>query len=63
MMWVFGAIVMLGLRSFNLPGIRVDGSPTLPYLLAGIGYPGLLLVTLAFCLALPCLDGSTQVIG
>lgn len=47
-MWVFGAIVTLGLLSFNLPRVRVEGDPTLPYLLAGIGYPGLLLVTLLF---------------
>ncbi len=48
MMWVFGAIITLGLLSFNLPRVRVDGDPTLPYLLAGVGYPGLLLVTLLF---------------
>ena len=47
-MWVFGAIITLGLLSFNLPRVRVDGDPTLPYLLAGVGYPGLLLVTLLF---------------
>lgn len=47
-MWVFGAIVTLGLLSYNLPRVRVQGDPTLPYLLAGIGYPGLLLVTLLF---------------
>lgn len=48
MMWVFGAIITLSLLSFNLPRVRVDGDPTLPYLLAGVGYPGLLLVTLLF---------------
>lgn len=48
MMWVFGAIVTLGLLSFNLPRVRVDGDPTLPYLLAGVGYSGLLLVTLLY---------------
>jgi len=48
MMWVFGAIITLGLLSFNLARVRVDGDPTLPYLLAGIGYPGLMLVTLLF---------------
>lgn len=47
-MWVFGAIITLGLLSFGLPRVRVDGDPTLPYLLAGIGYPGLLAVTLLF---------------
>lgn len=48
MMWVFGAIITLGLLSFNLHCVRVDGDATLPYLLAGVGYPGLLLVTLLF---------------
>ncbi len=47
-MCVFGLIITLGLLSFNLPRVRVDGDPTLPYLLAGVGYPGLLLVTLGF---------------
>ncbi|TAL75391.1 MAG: nitric-oxide reductase [Rhodanobacter sp.] len=47
-MWVFGGIVTLSLLSYNLPRVRVDGDPTLPYLLAGIGYPGLLLVTVLF---------------
>jgi nitric oxide reductase subunit B len=48
MMWIFGAVITLGLLSFNLPRVRVGGDPTLPYLLAGVGYPGLLLVTLLF---------------
>lgn len=47
-MWIFGAIITLGLLSFNLARVRVVGDPTLPYLLAGIGYPGLFLTTLAF---------------
>ena len=47
-MWVFGTVITLGLLSFNLPRVRVDGDPTLPYLLAGVGYPGLLLVTMLF---------------
>jgi nitric oxide reductase subunit B len=47
-MWVFGSIITLGLLSFNLPRVRVEGDPTLPYLLAGVGYPGLLLVTMLF---------------
>ena len=47
-MWIFGAIITLGLLSFNLTRVRVLGDPTLPYLLAGIGYPGLFLTTLAF---------------
>jgi len=48
LMWIFGTIITLGLLSFNLPRVRVAGDPTLPYLLAGVGYPGLLLVTLLF---------------
>ncbi|HEU0278087.1 MAG TPA: cbb3-type cytochrome c oxidase subunit I [Rhodanobacteraceae bacterium] len=47
-MWVFGGIITLGLLSDNLARVRIDGDATLPYLLAGIGYPGLLLVTLLF---------------
>ncbi len=47
-MWVFGFMITFSLLSFNLPSVRVEGDPTLPYLLAGVGYPGLLLVTLAF---------------
>lgn len=46
-MWVFGAVITLGLLSFNLPMVQA-GDPTLPYLLAGLGYPGLLLITLLF---------------
>ncbi|MEO6867605.1 MAG: nitric-oxide reductase, partial [Gaiellales bacterium] len=48
LMWVFGTLITLGLLSFNLARVRVEGDPTLPYLLAGVGYPGLLLVTLLF---------------
>lgn len=48
LMCVFGLIITFGLLSFNLPRVRVDGDPTLPYLLAAVGYPGLLLVTLLF---------------
>ncbi len=47
-MWVFGMIITFSLLSFNLPIVRTGGDPTLPYLLAGVGYPGLLLVTLGF---------------
>jgi nitric oxide reductase subunit B len=45
--WFFGAIVTLGLLSFNLHTVRM-GDPTIPYTLASIGYPGLLGTTLAF---------------
>ncbi len=47
-MWIFGIIITVGLLSFNLAQVRVEGNPTIPYLLAGVGYPGLLLVTLLF---------------
>jgi len=46
-MWFFGALITLGLLSFNLSGVRA-GSPLLPYAMSGIGYSGLLLVTLLF---------------
>jgi nitric oxide reductase subunit B len=46
-MWIFGAIITLGLLSFNLPTVR-SGDSYLPHILAGIGYPGLLAVTLLF---------------
>ncbi len=46
-MWVFGAIITLGLLSFNLRTVQ-EGSMLFPYLMAGIGYPGLLLTTLFF---------------
>lgn len=47
-MWLFGGIITLGLLSFNLASVRVDGDPALPYLLAWVGYTGLLLVTVLF---------------
>jgi nitric oxide reductase subunit B len=46
-MWIFGTIITLGLLSFNLNMVRM-GDPHLPYMLAGVGYPGLLIVTLLF---------------
>ncbi|MFA5662672.1 cbb3-type cytochrome c oxidase subunit I [Castellaniella sp.] len=46
-MWIFGAIITLGLLSFNLE-VVAKGDPTIPYVLGGIGYPGLLLITLLF---------------
>ena len=46
-MWFFGGVITCGLLSFNLPGVQA-GDPTLPYVLAWVGYPGLLLVTLLF---------------
>ncbi len=47
-MWLFGGIITLGLLAFNLPRVRLEGDPTLPYLLAWVGYSGLLAVTLLF---------------
>ena len=46
-MWFFGALITFGLLSFNLDSVQA-GNATLPYVLAGVGYPGLLLVTLLF---------------
>lgn len=46
-MWFFGAVITGGLLSFNLASVQA-GNATLPYVLASIGYPGLLLVTLLF---------------
>jgi nitric oxide reductase subunit B len=46
-MWIAGAFITFGLLSFNLASVRA-GNPTLPYVLAWVGYPGLLLVTLLF---------------
>lgn len=47
-MWVFGALITFNLLSYNLSIVRVHGDPTLPYLLAGVGYTGLFLVTALF---------------
>ncbi len=46
-MWVFGALITLGLLSFNLATVQ-EGSALIPYVMGGVGYPGLLLVTLFF---------------
>jgi len=46
-MWLFGGIITFGLLSFNFDVVRA-GDPTLPYVLAGIGYTGLWAVTIAF---------------
>jgi len=46
-MWVFGAVITAGLLSFNLAVVR-NGDPLLPYFMAGVGYTGLLMVTLLF---------------
>jgi nitric oxide reductase subunit B len=46
-MWVFGGIITIGLLSFNLSDVQA-GNPVFPYIMAGVGYPGLLLITLLF---------------
>jgi len=48
-LWFFGFLITGALLSFNLPSVRL-GDPTLPYLLSGIGYPGLMLVTAGLAL-------------
>ncbi|TAM40363.1 MAG: nitric-oxide reductase [Burkholderiaceae bacterium] len=47
-MWVFGFMITLSLLSFNLPRVRAGGDPTLPYLLASVGYVGMFAVTIGF---------------
>ena len=46
-MWIFGAIITLGLLSFNLRTVQ-EGNALLPYIMGGVGYSGLLLTTLFF---------------
>lgn len=46
-MWICGGIITLGLLSFNLQPVRA-GDPHVPYILAGVGYPALVIVTLLF---------------
>lgn len=46
-LWFIGFLLTGGLLSNNLPSVRL-GDPTLPYLIAGIGYPALLIVTALF---------------
>lgn len=48
-LWFCGLVVTAALLSFNLTYVRM-GDPTLPYLLAYIGYGALVLVTLGFAL-------------
>ncbi|HMM54360.1 MAG TPA: cbb3-type cytochrome c oxidase subunit I [Candidatus Desulfobacillus sp.] len=47
---LFGMVITFSLLAFNLPRVRVEGDPTLPYLLGGVGYLGLFGVTLGFVL-------------
>lgn len=46
-LWFFGLLITGALLSFSLPSVRL-GDSTFPYLLNGIGYPGLMLVTAGF---------------
>lgn len=46
--WIFGFIITIGLLTYGLPSVREHGDPTLPYVFAWVGYPGLFLVTLLF---------------
>ncbi|HET7091071.1 MAG TPA: cbb3-type cytochrome c oxidase subunit I [Anaerolineae bacterium] len=48
-LWFIGFLLTGGLLANNLPSVRL-GDPTLPYLLASIGYPALVLVTLALAI-------------
>ncbi len=48
LMWIFGFVITFGILSFNLSQVRIEGNPTVPYTMAAIGYPGLLLVTALF---------------
>ncbi len=48
-LWFFGFLITGALLSLNLPSVRM-GDPTFPYLLSGIGYPGLMLVTAGLAL-------------
>lgn len=45
--WFFGLVVTGGVFSFNLHSVRA-GDPTIPFILMGIGYIGLILTTLLF---------------
>src|SRR5699024_10304317 len=47
-MWLCGALITFCLLSFNLSQVRNGADPSLPYLLAGVGYPGLFVVTVGF---------------
>ncbi|MCO4320043.1 cbb3-type cytochrome c oxidase subunit I [Aliidiomarina quisquiliarum] len=47
-MCFFGLVITFGLLAFNLPIVREEGDPTLPYLLSAVGYTGLFAATIAF---------------
>ena len=58
-----GFLLTFGLFSNNLTTVRL-GDPTIPYTVAGIGYPALALVTLAFALRfLRSFEGQQATLG
>ena len=62
-LWLAGLLVTGGLLSYNLPSVAL-GDPTLPYVLAGVGYPALVLATIAFALRfLRAFDGQQTAMG
>src|SRR5690625_5125466 len=49
-LWFFGLVVTAGVFSFNLHSVRL-GDHTIPYvLMLGIGYPGLVIMTILFAI-------------
>ncbi|HET7011243.1 MAG TPA: cbb3-type cytochrome c oxidase subunit I [Anaerolineales bacterium] len=46
-LWIIGLVLTAALLVNNLPSVRA-GDPTIPYVLAGIGYPALVLTTAVF---------------
>jgi uncharacterized protein (DUF2249 family) len=46
-LWVMGFIITLGLFAFGMNSVR-EGDPTIPNILALIGYGGLILITILF---------------
>lgn len=48
MLVLFGLVITFSLLTFNLPRVRIDGDPGLPYLLSVVGYLGLFGVTVGF---------------
>ncbi len=46
-LWFFGLVITAGVFSFNLHNVKL-GDPTIPYIILGIGYPGLLIITIIF---------------
>src|SRR5699024_8150422 len=49
LIWVMGVIITGGLFAFGLETVRL-GDPTIPYILAAIGYTGLIVFTILFAI-------------